>query len=66
MFLFYSPLPFVYIGMVIVDLIYFYLLLNQHLSLVMDRILLGLANGLEVDFNVGIFILNMLALCYWD
>lgn len=36
--------------MVIVDLIYFHLLLNQHLSLVMDRILLGLANRLEVDF----------------
>lgn len=53
MFLFYPPFPFVYIGvvgMVIVDLIYLHLLLNQHLSLVMDRILLGLANGLEVDF----------------
>ena len=64
MFLFYLPFPFVYIGvqMVIVDLIYFHLLLNQHLSLVMDRILLGLMDW-KLIFNVGIFILNMLALC---
>lgn len=41
--------------MVIVDLIYFHLLLNPHLSLVMDRVLFGLANRLEVLFLMLVY-----------